>query len=127
MSRATFSAPAGTPQSRTEEGPAGVQEVRVGFLAYSPPWYDGAFVDESIRYLAWRLPEYRFSVHFLSAEALEKSVAAKNVDLVVAPAHSLPSALPIRFTSSRALFRTRRPTRAVRSAPPSSCGATGRI
>ena len=94
VSRATFSAPAGTPQSRTEEGPAGVQEVRVGFLAYSPPWYDGAFVDESIRYLAWRLPEYRFSVHFLSAEALEKSVAAKNVDLVVAPAAFLAFSAP---------------------------------
>ena len=94
VSRATFSAPSGTAQSRTEEGSAGVQEVRVGFLAYSPPWYDGAFVDESIRYLAWRLPEYRFSVHFLSAEALEKSVAEKNVDLVVAPAAFLAFSAP---------------------------------
>lgn len=94
VSRATFSAPAGTPQSRTEESPAGAEEVRVGVLAYSPPWYDGAFVDESIRYLAWRLPEYRFSVHFLSAESLEKSVAAKNVDLVVAPAAFLAFSAP---------------------------------
>lgn len=37
VSRATFSAPAGTPQSRTEESPAGAEEVRVGVLAYSPP------------------------------------------------------------------------------------------
>lgn len=94
VNRATFSAPAGTPQSRTEESPAGAEEVRVGVLAYSPPWYDGAFVDESIRYLAWRLPEYRFSVHFLSAESLEKSVAAKNVDLVVAPAAFLAFSAP---------------------------------
>lgn len=52
MSRATFSLPSGKALSGTTEHPAGASEVRVGFLAYSPPWYDGAFVDESIRYLA---------------------------------------------------------------------------
>lgn len=94
MSRATFSLPSGKALSGTTEHPAGASEVRVGFLAYSPPWYDGAFVDESIRYLAWRLPEYRFTVHFLSAETLEKSVAEKNVDLVVAPAAFLAFSAP---------------------------------
>ena len=94
MSCATFSLPSGKALSGTTEHPAGASEVRVGFLAYSPPWYDGAFVDESIRYLAWRLPEYRFTVHFLSAETLEKSVAEKNVDLVVAPAAFLAFSAP---------------------------------
>lgn len=26
--------------------------LSVGILAYSPPWYDGAFVDETMRYLS---------------------------------------------------------------------------
>lgn len=25
--------------------------IRVGVLAYSPPWYDGAFIDETLAYL----------------------------------------------------------------------------
>lgn len=30
--------------------------IRLGVLTHSPPWYDGSFVDESVRWLAWKLP-----------------------------------------------------------------------
>lgn len=59
--------------------------IRVGVLAYSPPWYDGAFVDETIRQLAWRLPQYDFDVVYESAEDLRRSMAAHQVDVVVSP------------------------------------------
>lgn len=97
VSRATIPASAQAARSPAEEARVEARRVRVGFLAYSPPWYDGAFVDESIRYLAWRLPEYRFDVRFLSAEALEKEVEARKVDLVVAPAAFLAFSSPERL------------------------------
>ena len=59
--------------------------IRVGVLAYSPPWYDGAFVDETIRQLAWRLPQYDFDVVYESAEDLRRSMAAHRVDVVISP------------------------------------------
>ena len=34
--------------------------LTVGVLSYSPPGYDGAFIKETVDYLKWRLPQYRF-------------------------------------------------------------------
>lgn len=45
--------------------------LSVGILAYSPPWYDGAFVDETMRYLSWHLPQYEFDVQYYSPSDLE--------------------------------------------------------
>ncbi|MDO5532150.1 PhnD/SsuA/transferrin family substrate-binding protein [Sutterella sp.] len=67
----------------------GQSEVRIGFLAYSPPWYDGAFVDESVRYLSWRSPRIRFTVSYLSQPELEAAIGEGRVDAVVAPASFL--------------------------------------
>ena len=39
--------------------------IRLGVLTHSPPWYDGSFVDESVRWLAWKLPQYRFETEYL--------------------------------------------------------------
>lgn len=46
--------------------------IRVGVLAYSPPWYDGAFVDETLRYLSWKLPKFRFEVQYYSPDELSR-------------------------------------------------------
>ena len=57
-------------------------ELNVGVLAYSPPWYDGAFLEETIDYLEWKLPHYRFHVEYLDSEALRLSVSQQRLDLV---------------------------------------------
>ncbi len=57
-------------------------ELNVGVLAYSPPWYDGAFLEETIDYLEWKLPHYRFHVKYLDSEALRLSVSQQRLDLV---------------------------------------------
>ena len=58
--------------------------IRVGVLAYSPPWYDGAFVDETLRYLSWRLPQYDFKVDFYAPEALREAIRSRQIDLAAA-------------------------------------------
>ena len=57
-------------------------ELNVGVLAYSPPWYDGAFLEETIDYLEWKLPHYRFHVEYLDSEDLRMSVSQQRLDLV---------------------------------------------
>ena len=57
-------------------------ELTVGVLAYSPPWYDGAFLEETIDYLKWKLPQYRFHVEYLDSEALREQVCEQRLDLV---------------------------------------------
>ena len=58
--------------------------IRVGVLAYSPPWYDGAFVDETIRYLGWKLPQYAFSVRYYAPEALRRAIRSREIDIAAA-------------------------------------------
>lgn len=60
--------------------------LSVGILAYSPPWYDGAFVDETMRYLSWHLPQYEFDVQFYSPSDLEAKINSKSVDIIAASA-----------------------------------------
>lgn len=70
-----------------DDGPAAPpRRIHVGVLAYSPPWYDGAFVDESVRYLSWRLPRYDFSLRYYDPEGLHDAVRRGKVDLVAANA-----------------------------------------
>ena len=57
---------------------------RVGVLAYSPPWYDGAFVDETIRYLGWKLPQYAFSVRYYTPEEIRRAIQSRENDLAAA-------------------------------------------
>lgn len=56
--------------------------VRIGSLTYSPPWYDGAFVDETIAWLRWKLPQYDLQVSFYDADQLQQAIAERKVDLV---------------------------------------------
>lgn len=58
--------------------------IRVGVLAYSPPWYDGAFVDESLQYLRWQLPRYEFVVRYYPPEALRAAIRKREVDVAAA-------------------------------------------
>ena len=85
MTLAGLSAPAFSQVPQADEAPPQA-ELRVGVLAYSPPWYDGAFVDESLKWLAWRLPQYAFTTEYLSPEKLRERLAARTIELAVAPA-----------------------------------------
>ncbi len=58
--------------------------IRVGVLAYSPPWYDGAFVDETLQYLQWQLPRYEFVVRYYTPEALRTAIREREVDVAAA-------------------------------------------
>ncbi len=60
--------------------------IRVGVMAYSPPWYDGAFIDETLRYLEWKMPSVRFSVEYASPEKLSALIENRQVDLVASGA-----------------------------------------
>ncbi len=60
--------------------------IRVGVMAYSPPWYDGAFIDETLRYLEWKMPAVRFSVEYASPEKLSALIENRQVDLVASGA-----------------------------------------
>lgn len=56
--------------------------IRVGCLTYSPPWYDGAFVDETLSWLRWKLPQYDLQVSFYDAAGLQQAILDRKVDLV---------------------------------------------
>lgn len=60
--------------------------LSVGVLAYSPPWYDGAFVDETLRYLSWRLPKYEFDVQYYTPGELEEKIRKNTVDIIASNA-----------------------------------------
>ena len=60
--------------------------IRLGVLTHSPPWYDGSFVDESVRWLAWKLPQFRFATDYLGTGDLMRRMEAREIDLAVAPA-----------------------------------------
>lgn len=60
--------------------------LRVGILAYSPPWYDGTFIDESFRYLAWKLPGVQFDINYMGPKALSAKIEAGELDLVATSA-----------------------------------------
>lgn len=60
--------------------------IRLGVLTHSPPWYDGSFVDESVRWLAWKLPQFRFETEYLGTGDLMRRMEAREIDLAVAPA-----------------------------------------
>ena len=60
--------------------------IRLGVLTHSPPWYDGSFVDESVRWLAWKLPQFRFETDYLGTGDLMRRMEAREIDLAVAPA-----------------------------------------
>lgn len=60
--------------------------IRLGVLTHSPPWYDGSFVDESVRWLAWKLPQFRFEPDYLGTGDLMRRMEAREIDLAVAPA-----------------------------------------
>lgn len=59
--------------------------LKVALLSYSPPWYDASFTDETIRFLAWKMPQYRFEVTWLEAENFNKTLAKGEADIVAAP------------------------------------------
>lgn len=61
-----------------------IEQLRVGVLAYSPPWYDGAFVDETLQYLGWKLPQYEFSVEYYAPSELQKRIEEGGVDIFAA-------------------------------------------
>ena len=63
--------------------------VRVGVLAYSPPWYDGSFIHETIYFLGWRLPKHRFQLQFLKADELDQALRDGTLDIVAAPPTAL--------------------------------------
>ena len=85
-----FEAPArpnGRSEAHIREGAnlnAEPMRIRVGVRAYSPPWYDGAFVDETIRYLGWKLPQYAFSVRYYAPEALRRAIRSREIDIAAA-------------------------------------------
>ena len=60
--------------------------LRVGILAYSPPWYDGTFIDESFRYLAWKLPEVQFDLSYMGPKELSAKIQKGELDLVATSA-----------------------------------------
>lgn len=60
--------------------------IRLGVLTHSPPWYDGSFVDESVRWLAWKLPQFRFETDYLGTGDLMRRMEAREIDWAVAPA-----------------------------------------
>lgn len=55
--------------------------IRLGVLTHSPPWYDGSFVDESVRWLAWKLPQFRFETDYLGTGDLMRRMEAREIDL----------------------------------------------
>ena len=80
--------------------------LSVGILAYSPPWYDGAFVDETMRYLSWHLPQYEFDVQFYSPSDLEAKLNSKSVDIIAASAaFDSNASLPPRSIAAFPLLR----------------------
>ena len=79
------------PAGMRADAPAGDASVtarpvlKVALLSYSPPWYDASFTDETIRFLAWKMPQYRFKVTWLEAENFNKTLAKGEADIVAAP------------------------------------------
>lgn len=79
------------PAGMRADAPAGDASVtarpvlKVALLSYSPPWYDASFTDETIRFLAWKMPQYRFEVTWLEAENFNKTLAKGEADIVAAP------------------------------------------
>jgi two-component system, LuxR family, sensor histidine kinase TtrS len=62
------------------------QTVRIGILAYAPPWIDGSFVDESVRFLNWKLPQYRFVAKVYQEDELAEAIRRGDADIAAAPA-----------------------------------------
>lgn len=58
--------------------------VRVGVLAYAPPWTEGAFIAESVEYLGWKLPGIDFVLEHYDERGLLEAVHRGDVDLVAA-------------------------------------------
>lgn len=79
------------PAGMRADAPAGDASVtarpvlKVALLSYSPPWYDASFTDETIRFIAWKMPQYRFEVTWLEAENFNKTLAKGEADIVAAP------------------------------------------
>ena len=78
-------------QDASESAAAAEAELTQGagdrtLLTHSPPWYDGSFVDESVRWLAWKLPQFRFATDYLGTGDLMRRMEAREIDLAVAPA-----------------------------------------
>lgn len=61
------------------------QTVRIGILAYAPPWIDGSFVDESVRFLNWKLPQYRFVAKVYQEQELAEAIRRGDADIAAAP------------------------------------------
>ena len=70
--------------------------IRLGVLTHSPPWYDGSFVDESVRWLAWKLPQFRFATDYLGTGDLMRRMEAREIDLAVDAEESAAAAVIVR-------------------------------
>ena len=72
----------GTP---AKNGKAARTPIRIGIFTYAPPWYDGAFMDETLQYLEWLLPQFEFTVSYLSGDEMKKALESRTIDLAAAP------------------------------------------
>lgn len=67
----------GTP---AKNGKAARTPIRIGIFTYAPPWYDGAFMDETLQYLEWLLPQFEFTVSYLSGDEMKKALESRTID-----------------------------------------------
>lgn len=75
---------AGTAAGEAQADEARIPVIRVGVLAYAPPWTDGAFISESIEYLRWKMPGYDFVLDYYDEQGLIDAIHRGDVELVAA-------------------------------------------
>lgn len=47
--------------------------IKIGLPLVSPPWNTSQFLQQSIHYLSWKLPQYKFEAVWVSVDDIEKS------------------------------------------------------
>lgn len=63
--------------------------IKIGLLLVSPPWNTSQFLQQSIHYLSWKLPQYKFEAVWVSVDDIEKPFEEGKLNLAVFP--SLPT------------------------------------
>lgn len=63
--------------------------IKIGLPLVSPPWNTSQFLQQSIHYLSWKLPQYKFEAVWVSVDDIEKSFEEGKLNLAVFP--SLPT------------------------------------